>query len=61
MGFDVAKAKLDYSLINQNGIELTSGKVANEELAIATIFILQLKIYTLSTKDFSPGFIPPFR
>ena len=39
LGFDVAKLKLDYSLINEQGIELTNGKVANDELAIATLLL----------------------
>ena len=39
LGFDVAKDKLDYSLINEQGIELCSGKVANDEAAIATLLL----------------------
>ena len=36
LGFDVAKAKLDYSLVNEQGIEQMYGKVANNETDIAT-------------------------
>lgn len=37
LGFDVAKAKLDYSLVNEQGIEQTHGKVANTEDAITAL------------------------
>lgn len=39
LGFDVAKAKLDWSLIDQRGIEQTYGKVANDETAIASLLL----------------------
>lgn len=39
LGFDAAKAKLDYAFINEQGIELLYGKVVNEELAIATLLL----------------------
>lgn len=41
LGFDTAKTKLDYCLVNEQGIELINGKIANEEVAIAT-FLLTL-------------------
>ncbi len=39
LGLDVSKAKLDYSLINEQGIQQMAGTVANEEEAIATILL----------------------
>lgn len=39
LGFDVAKAKLDYSLVNEQGIEQFFGKVANNEIDIATLLL----------------------
>jgi transposase len=39
LGFDVAKSKLDYALINEQGIEQDYGKVVNEEVAIATFLL----------------------
>ena len=39
LGFDVSKAKLDYSLVNVQGIELVYGKVANAEIDIATLLL----------------------
>lgn len=39
LGCDVAKAKLDVSLIDGNGVELWSDKVVNESIAIATILL----------------------
>ena len=39
LGFDAAKIKLDWSLINEQGIEQLYGKVANEESAIATLLL----------------------
>src|SRR5665213_4054064 len=39
LGFDVAKLKLDYSLINEQGLEQASGKVTNDEVAIATLLL----------------------
>lgn len=37
LGFDVAKAKLDYALVNEQGIEQTSGKISNDAVAIAAL------------------------
>ena len=39
LGFDVAKAKLDYALVNEQGIEQIYGKVANNETDIATLLL----------------------
>lgn len=39
LGFDTAKAKLDWSLIDQRGIEQTYGQVANNEAAIAELLL----------------------
>lgn len=39
LGFDAAKAKLDYSLVNEQGIELLYGRVANNETDIATMLL----------------------
>jgi transposase len=39
LGIDVAKAKLDWSLVNEQGIEQSGGIVANEPLAIATLLL----------------------
>lgn len=39
LGFDAAKIKLDYSLVNEQGIELAYGKVANEAVAIASLLL----------------------
>ena len=39
LGFDAAKAKLDWSLINEQGIEQSYDKVANDELAIASLLL----------------------
>jgi transposase len=39
LGFDTAKAKLDWSLIDQRGIEQTYGVVTNNELDIATLLL----------------------
>jgi transposase len=39
LGFDAAKLKLDWSLINEQGIELAYGKVGNEEVAIASLLL----------------------
>ena len=39
LGFDAAKIKLDWSLINEQGIELMYGKVMNEEVAIANLLL----------------------
>lgn len=39
LGFDTAKAKLDWSLIDQRGIEQTYGMVANNEFDIATLLL----------------------
>jgi transposase len=38
-GFDVAKAKLDWSVVNEQGIEQASGVVVNEAVAIASILL----------------------
>jgi hypothetical protein len=35
LGFDVAKAKLDYSLVDEQGVEQLFGKVANNEEPIS--------------------------
>lgn len=39
LGFDVAKSKLDYSLINEQGLEQDHGKIANEPAAIASFLL----------------------
>ncbi len=39
LGFDAAKAKLDWSLINEQGIEQAYGKVANDTAAIAGLLL----------------------
>jgi transposase len=39
LGFDVAKAKLDYSLVNEQGVEQLFGKVANNEVDIAVLLL----------------------
>jgi len=39
LGFDVSKRKLDYSLVNGQGIEQINGTVVNEEIAIATLLL----------------------
>ena len=39
LGLDVSKAKLDYSLINEQGLQQMAGVVVNEETAIATILL----------------------
>jgi transposase len=39
LGFDVAKSKLDYSLINEQGIEQIYGSVSNEAVAIASLLL----------------------
>jgi transposase len=37
LGFDVAKLKHDYSLINEQGHEICSGKIKNTEAAVASL------------------------
>jgi hypothetical protein len=44
LGFDVAESKLDYALINEQGIEQEYGKVVNEPVAIAT-FLMSIPGY----------------
>jgi transposase len=39
LGFDTAKTKLDWSLIDQQGIEQTYGAVTNNEFDIATLLL----------------------
>lgn len=39
LGFDAAKVKLDWALVNAQGIELAYGKVANEAAAINPVAI----------------------
>jgi transposase len=46
LGFDVAKSKLDYSLINEQGMEQCHGKIANEPVAIATFLLTMTGAYT---------------
>jgi transposase len=45
LGFDVAKSKLDYSLINEQGIEQCHGKITNEPVAIATFLLTMTGAY----------------
>jgi len=46
LGFDVAKSKLDYSLINEQGMEQCHAKIANEPVAIATFLLTMTGAYT---------------
>jgi len=39
IGFDVAKAKLDWCLINQQGLEQTYGVVLNDQVAVAELLL----------------------
>ena len=39
LGFDAAKLKLDWALINEQGVELAYGKVTNESVAIAELLL----------------------
>lgn len=45
LGFDAAKAKLDWSLINEQGIEQLYGTVANEAAAIASFLLTTSSSY----------------
>jgi transposase len=45
LGFDVAKAKLDWSLIDQRGVEQTYGQVANNEAIIAELLLTIVSNY----------------
>jgi transposase len=49
LGFDVAKAKLDWSPINRQGIEQTYGKITNTVTEIATLLLAVAGNYPTAT------------